>query len=682
MATHVKNSHQYSIALAGQPNTGKTTLFNALTGSNQHVGNWPGKTVEQKAGVCRRPQGDLTVVDLPGTYSLTANSIEELIARNYIIDEQPDAVILLVDASQLERTFYMVAETIMMDVPLVVALNMIDVAEDNHITVSAEALAEKTGIPVVALAASKGRGIETLLDTVESVLRSSTGATPKRPVYEGTYAVAAEKIERVLSGAQFQRYPASWTALKLLERDSQVTATVKAALSDQYRQKIEQELPDARRGATWAAEQRYRWIQMVIGDGNNGRPPTPRSLPAFDRAATHPLWGPFIAIGIVLAAIVLSLLLGGPFMFGALRLIRPFASVVERVLAFLPPLALEAITGGFIPGTGYALSMCVFMAAAYFVIALLEDIGYMARVGFVFDRFMQKMGLHGKTVMPLCMSLVCNISGTLGARVVDSWKQRMLTIIIAGTMPCLAIWAVTSFLSVIFFGPRAALIIPIMICAIVAQLFLASLLVRKTVLKGGECTLVMELPPYHKPNWNAVSRYVWTHVVSFLKKGGTLIAASAVLIWFLSYFPDGNMETSLLARIGKTFAPIGSLMGMDWKLLVCLMVGFISKEAVLASMAVLYGLAEGEGATIISMMLGCTSFDHGQLGQVLAANISPAAGLAFVFAILFSFPCLATVSAMYSEFKSLKWTAGTFLFYVATSLAYGTLMYNVGRVIF
>lgn len=670
----------FTIALAGQPNTGKSTVFNRLTGSRQHVGNWPGKTVEQKTGIFHYAGKQYSLVDLPGTYSLTANSLEERISRNYIIEERPDLVVAMVDASQLERSLYILAELIMLPTPVILALNMMDVAEEQERKIDVEALEQTLGIKVVPMSAAKNKGVQELQTIIAQSCPGELNYNPQKPALKDDHALLFKDIQQRISRVIPYTYPVDWAAMKLLEGDSEVVKVVKGNMKSEEWVKIEKTLNQYPDGALLVAESRYNWIQDItqkVVSLPEGQKVPLRSK--FDRAATHPLWGKIIALGIVLGAIMAAMLIGAPVAMGIMSGMSAISGVLLKAMAGMPAWLVAAVTDGLIPGLGMALAMLAFVLAVFLVIGILEDVGYMARLGYITDRFMQRIGLQGKAFMPMFMSFCCNVSGIMSARVIDSWQQRLIVIVLAPIIPCAAVWGVTAFISSLFFSTSAAIIVAAMLAVVVLQLVLTSFLLRRFVIPGESGGLIMELPPYHKPNWKNIFIFVWLRGKEFVKRAGSLIVLVTMLIWVLSYLPNAAIETSYLASFGRVLEPVGGLMGMDWRLIICLIAGFVSKEAALASMAVVFGL--GEAASSLTAVLGSTA-EHVNLGAYLVSAISPATALAFIFAMLFSIPCIGTVGAMYSESRSLRWTLGAVMYYTLTSIVAGIIAYNIGLVIF
>ena len=683
----MNNTHRtYTIALAGQPNTGKSTVFNQLTGSHQHVGNWPGKTVEKKSGIFHYKNTDYEVVDLPGTYSLTANSTEEIITRHYILNQQPDAVIVMVDASQLERTMYLLAEVLTLPAPVIMALNMIDVAEQEGREIDVLILKQNLDIPVIPMVASKREGVIELIEAVEGLVTQENAQQKPQPIWKEKDQVLVHQLENIIRTNLPAPYPANWAALKLLEQDEIIISYLQNKLPGEVWQTLKKELAIVEDGPMFVATARYQWIQGMV-ENVVSRPVRDKAeirRGRFDKVATHPVWGIVLAVLIFILAFALAMAVAMPLM-GLVTSALP--SLIESVYQGMPafPAWFKAmLADGLIPGVGMALSFLGFMFGVFLVIGIVEDIGYMARVAFVADRFMNRIGLQGKSFMPMFSSFGCNIAGVLGSRVVDSWEQRIMTLLMAPIVPCLAVWGVTGFFGTLFFGSSAAFVTLSLIVVLILWLALTGFLFKKVLLKekqsGG---MIMELPPYHKPNWNTIWRFTWLHTQSFLVRGFTLVAIASLIIWVFSYLPNGEIDSSYLAQIGRTLEPIGLVIGLDWQLMVALIASIASKEASIASLGVIYGLPTGlSGTSLTGLIMGAEAIEQSAVAGVLQSSISPASALAFIFAVFFSIPCLGTMGAIFSETKSWKWTLGAAAYYTFASILAGFLAYRVGLLIF
>lgn len=676
-----RQASEITVALAGQPNTGKSTVFNFLTGSNQHVGNWPGITVEKKEGRFVRDGISYRVVDLPGTYSLSANSKEEMISRDFVIKQAPDLIVVVVDASQLTRSLYLVAEMMSLGAPMILALNMMDVAEKKGLAIDLDAFEKSIGVPVVPMTASKRIGIDALSESI------AERAEVRTPVLETCCnpdgdADLLQRLQDTIKGYVPEDYRVEWVAQKLLEEDSEIIDLMQKQMDEQEWRSLRKMLPDDNRGAFAVARARYDWIHKILADSVvREKNEVHRSL--FDKVATNLLSGTILGMVVTLTGFVLAVIIA----FGCVVMIHPLAvdgiQKVQNTVGQSLPLLADFIAQGVIPALSMIFGVSVFIFGIMLFTSFLEDIGYLPRMAYIADMFMSRIGLPGKSFMPLFMGFGCNIASVMGCRVIESTRQRFKTIIISSHVPCPGVMVTVAFMIGIFFGPVAPVIVVAAAVALLVQTYITSRLLDHTVLRGTETGMIMELPPYHMPNWQTIWAHVWRRFTSFVQKAGSLIAFIIAVIWALSYFPNGNMVDSYLAVVGKAFEPLGMLMGMDWKLLTCLFVAFFSKEAALIAIAVLYGIQIEEGALTGLMMDNIfPEVGNDAVGRFLAGNVSQPSALAFIFALLFSIPCYATVGAVYYETKSLKWTIGSVVYYTTLSLVWGIAAYHIGLLFF
>ncbi len=663
-----------TIALAGQPNTGKSTLFNALTGSCQHVGNWPGKTVEQKTGQFSYNNQEFYLVDLPGAYSLNGNSPEEEITRDYLLEKKPDCVVVVADASQLERTLFMLAEVHQLPLRFVLVVTMMDIAARQGLDIAEKELEQKLNIPVVCLTATKGGGIDQFRKTVASTLKKEIPETEKCSFHPLTYSIAKQ-----LGDLEFP----IWHAGKLLEGDTDIFTRLEKRLSQERWEKVRQLLPSASDSMAETAKEKHRWIAGLLEDVICKKEKAAAKKDRryrFDKLATHFFWGKVVAFFILLLALGLAIAAAFSAMYPLYSIMTRVGLWLHQYLQDLPEWLISLIADAFFPALCMSAMMFCFLVPLFFMIGTLEDIGYLARFSYIFDRMMNRMGLHGKSCISFLMSFACNMGGIASTRTIDSWRQRMITNILTSIVPCAAMWGVVGFVSILFFGKYALLVILALFLAMLVVLYLSSLLLRKFLPAKRTFGLIMEMPPYHQPNFKTISRYTWRFIRGFIKRGATLITAIFMLTWFLSYFPDGNIETSWLAELGRFMNPIGSLMGMDWQLMVALIASVASKEASLAVLAVVYGLG-GDASSLNMLMLQQASVGQ-DFGGILLTSISPATALAFVFAMFFSIPCIGTLGTLYAETDSLKWTVIAACYYTITSFVMGVLAYQTGCLLF
>lgn len=652
------------IALAGQPNMGKSTLFNLLTGLNQHVGNWPGKTIERREGVFHDNGRSLRLIDLPGTYSLTANSPEELIAREFILREQPDLVIAVVSAANLERSLYLVAELISLPTPLVVALNMMDVAELEGYRIDVEVLQAALGVPVVPLVATRAQGVRELLRVVDQVLNKERVLMPRLPEIRADHQQALKEIQNLIHDYVPSPYPVEWTALKLLEGDAELTRLMQESLPPERWEAVHEILRAHDDALMAVASGRYEWINRLMRAAV-ARPPVGQiSLTErIDRFAAHPILG-LILLALVLGGVFwVTFTLGSPLQeWLEIQVVERLAKFAAASLASAPAWLQSLVVDGIIGGVGAVITFIPILAIFFAAFGLLEDIGYMARAAYVMDNFMHLMGLHGKSFLPLFLGFGCNVPAVMGTRVIDSWSARLVTILIAPFVPCTARMAVVAFLAGAFFGKYATLVSWGLALLALAMLVISGVLLNALLFRGNRSAFIMEMPLYHIPNGRTIALLVWQRTLAFVKKAGTVILGFSVLIWILSVLPGGELESSYLATFGKLIEPIGRWMGFDWRLTVALLTSFLAKENAIATLGVVFGSGEEGGLT-----------------QLLVATYSPAVALAFLTATMLFIPCAATLAAIKQEAGSWRWALLNIALMLALSIAMSSLVYWLAK---
>lgn len=622
------------VALAGQPNVGKSTLFNRLTGLHQHVGNWPGKTVERKEGVFAFNGVSYRLVDLPGTYSLTANSPEELIAREFILRERPDVVVAVVDAATLERSLYLVAELLPLPAPVVVALNMMDVAQQEGIQVEPEVLQAALGVPVVPMSATRGAGVQELLETVERMARGDLPYAPRLPQIRPDHQEVLETLSGQIAGSVPEPYPREWVALKLLEGDPEVTRMMREVLPPERWEEVHAILRAHDDAQVAVASGRYEWIgRMVRAAVTRPRIGQIGLTERLDRWATHPFWGLVILAGILGVVFWLTYTAGAPLQ-GLLEtyLVGALADGARGLLAGAPAWLSGLLVDGVIGGVGAVLTFLPILLIFFAAMAFLEDVGYIARAAYVMDGFMHLIGLHGKSFLPLFLGFGCNVPAILGTRVIESRRARLLTILLAPLVPCTARMAVIAILTPAFFGPAAPLVSWGLVIVSLGVLAVTGMVLNRVLFQGRRSAFIMELPLYHLPNWRTIGLTIWQRGWAFVRKAGTVILAISIVIWALSNLPGGDVEGSYLAQLGKSLEPVGRLMGLDWRLTVALLSSFVAKENTIATLGVLFGAGEEEG-----------------LAGLVAAMYPLATALAFLVVQVLFIPCLATVATIRQE---------------------------------
>ncbi|MHC1740809.1 MAG: ferrous iron transport protein B [Anaerolineaceae bacterium] len=649
-------------ALAGQPNMGKSTLFNLLTGLNQHVGNWPGKTVEQRSGNFTFDERTFHLVDLPGTYSLTANSPEEVIAREYILTEKPDVVIAVISAANLERSLYLVSELVCLPAQVVVALNMMDVAKHEGFIVDAEALSKALNLPVIPITATRAIGVRDLIKMTIRVMAEGKKSKPVVPEIRVDVASAIASVDDLIKEYCQVDYPSGWLALKLLEGDTEITKSMQATLPGDRWKAVQAILLQNDDAMVVVASGRYNWIgdivRSVVEKPKLGQISVTERL---DRVATHPVWGLFVLAGILGLVFWLTFTIGSPAQaWLATQVVGRLAAGMNGILVDSPNWIRSLIVNGIIGGVGSVITFLPILIIFFASFGFLEDVGYMARAAYVMDNIMHMMGLHGKSFLPLFLGFGCNVPAIMGTRVIDSKPARFLTILIAPLVPCTARMAVIAFLAPAFFGKQAFLVSWGLILVSMVLLVLLGALLNKVVFKGERSAFIMEMPLYHIPNIRTVGLLIWQRSWSFLKKAGTTILIASVIIWGLSYLPAGNLNNSYLAMFGRWIEPFGKLMGFDWRLTVALISSFPAKENAIATLGVLFGSSANAG-----------------LAAILGSTFSTATALSFLVVTMLFIPCLATVAVIHQETNSIKWTIFSVLMFLVLSTVSGMIVYHV-----
>ena len=663
-------ANERKIALLGQPNSGKSTVFNTLTGAHQHVGNWPGKTVEKVEGEFTLNGVKYLVADLPGTYSLSANSDEEIVTRDYIASGGAELTCILADASQLERSLFMLADYAGINTPAMLVLTMTDVSKAQGKSVDAEKLSQKLGIPVVSLVApdkkSYGSFYQALEESMKAPKRLSANALTT--LYEsGGQKAAYEKALSLVPADGIDQYSPAWLAAKLLEGDSVVAHKV-SAVSD--KEAVKAFLAGNPDGSLYTSDCKFAWIENILSGVVTKTKKDSQLLTRFDRAAISKRWGKAIAIGIVLLGIILSMVVAAPIMTVGGQIPTLLYPLVESI--GLPAWLTSFINGTIVTALGWVFSM------AGFVFGLLEEVGYMARVSYVFDNTMNKLGLQGKSIMPMLVSFGCTIGGAAGTRVIDSYGQRILTIALAWAVPCGATFAVIPALASSIFGGMGAIGVMLLIFAIMFLhiMITAKIFGRKLSPVEDRTGLIMELPPYHKPRWGSLLRTTVVRACDVFKKAFVVVVVVAAVFWALAYSGNGDMTGSVLYKFGKAIEPVTKFFGMGWQTFLAFVSSMISKEAVLGVTSVLF---TGAGSIWEATATGAADAN---IGQIIAASISKPEALAFILAVSFNVPCLMALNATLHETHSAKWTVRIALYYIATALIISCLTYHIAGLFF
>jgi ferrous iron transport protein B len=648
------------VALAGQPNAGKSTVFNILTGLSQHVGNWPGKTVEKKEGAHAADGVEMRIVDLPGTYSLTAFSEEEKVAREFIIHEAPDVIVLLVNAAALERSLYLLAELLLLGSPVIVAVNMLDVAEAQGIRVDAEALEKALGLPVVPMIATKNRGIRELVQRIISVSRGEVQPLPKLPLVREDHRKLFEELTTMIRDVVHPPYTIPWVAAKLMEGDPEISAMMERLASAPVWGQVRSLLIAHEDSLHAVVCGRYDWVEEITrACVSRFRMGQVVMTDRIDHVLTRPAFGIPVLLAVLGCVFFLTYKVGFPLQKLLEGLVRGFTADIEPFLATAPDWLRELLIGGVIGGVGSVLTFLPILLIFFATLALLEDVGYMARAAFVMDRFMHLVGLHGKSFIPMCIGFGCNVPAIMSVRIIESKKARLLTMLLTPFVPCTARLAVLTFVAAAVFAADATLVVWSLVTLNILVLGAVGMVVHNFFMKEEPTPFIMELPLYHRPDPNTIGHVVWWRTVAFVRKAGTIILTMSILVWLLAYFPDGRTESSILAWIGHLLEPLGLPLGLDWKMVTALVTSVVAKENAIATLGVLYGVG-GQG-----------------LLKVLPTMMGHAPALAFLTVLMLFVPCAATIAVMKREMADRRWFVTSLVLTLVVSYLVGLAAYRL-----
>lgn len=671
-----------TIALLGQPNSGKSTLFNNLTGLHQHVGNWPGKTVERAEGFFDYNDVQYKVVDLPGSYGLSANSEEEVVTRNFIWDGKADLICILVDASQLERSLYMLADFVGIKAPVMLVLNMMDVAEAAGKKIDVKAIEKKLGVPVLGFSAADTKRYPDFLKKLDEAIShpSYIDSAGLREEMIGGNDSPVYVIEKILDDTQLGNVENIWLAVKLLENDKLVQKVVNDSLPFARRNAVKCILSSAegREGGIATGEAKYRWISKILKETCSEKTPD-KVFGKWDRIATHRIKGKIFSFVIMVVALLACMILAFPGMGIGFGLQPVLQSLVEKVGEALGlwTVVVSFINNVLVGGTCITICMTSFIFSIIFVFRILEEIGYMARFSYAFDNWLSRLGLHGKAIMPLFSGIGCTAGAVCGTRVLDTRGQRLFALVLLWAIPCGSKVAVVLFLASTFFGSAAPFFAIGYVALIFLSFWLSSLLFGKKLIPENERVgMIMELPPYHKPHWKMIAAMVGRSTWGIFKKALKMILIVAAIFWALSYASDGNVENTILYKIGNAIEPVTMFFGMRWELFVSYLGGMFSKEASLGIMSTLFNHT-GEEFSLVTRVAASEN-----LGEVLAKTISKPEALAFLFASMFNVPCVLAMGTTYREVGTIKWLATIMGYYIALSLGLAFIGYHIGLLIF
>ena len=650
----------FLLALTGQPNVGKSTVFNMLTGLSQHVGNWPGKTVEKKEGIHVSGNTRVRIVDLPGTYNLTSFSDEERIARNFIIKEHPDAIILLMNAAAMERSLYLLSELLLLGPPIIIALNMMDVAEKQGIQINVETLGKKLGIPVVPMIATKNKGIDKLFSRAIELVEGKIIYQPHIPDVSEDHRDLFNTLTQLVAPHIPLNYPLPWVTTKIMEGDTEIWEMMSNLIPEDIWNNVQAELSAHEDSLRSVVGGRYDWIEEITRNTvSRFRMGQVVMTDRIDHVLTQPCFGIPILLAILGLVFFLTYMVGSPLQRFMENGIQVLSHGLEPILSFLPLWGRRLVLDGVLGGAGYVITFLPILLIFFAAMAFLEDVGYMARAAFVMDRFMHLIGLHGKSFIPICLGFGCNVPAVLGSRIIESPKAKLLTIFLAPFIPCTARIAVLIFVTSAIFGSKAPLIALGFLSLNMVLLGLAGMAIKHTVLREEAMLFIMELPLYHTPNPKTIIMTISSNLISFVRRAGTVILAMSIVIWFFSYFPRGNVETSFLAMMGQWVEPLGSPLGLDWKMITALFASLVAKENSLATMGILYGIGE-EG-----------------IRSSLKELIPSASALSFLAVQMLFLPCMATISVMKTEMENIKWFLSSLMGTLLLSYLGGIVIYHL-----
>ena len=670
------------IGLAGNPNSGKTTMFNNLTGAKQYVGNWPGVTVEKKSGKIKGHK-DVELVDLPGVYSLSPYTLEEVVTRNFMIDEKPDVVINIIDASNIERNLYLTTQILELGIPTVIALNMIDIVKKRGDIIDINKLSKLLGCPVVKTSALKGEGTKEVANKAIQLAKSNND-NEFQLQFSSEVKEAIEAIKKVIinNNLSNENINEQWMAIKLFERDSNLLEKVRLSNSvsnelEDIIKKCETEFDDDAEGII--TSERYEYIgtliSKVLKKKNNSKHTVSDKI---DKIVTNRILALPIFALVMWAVYYISVSSLGAILTDWTNDTLFGEIIGENVAAFLEnigtaPWLQGLINDGIIGGVGAVLGFVPQIMLLFFLLALLEDCGYMTRIAFIMDRILRKFGLSGKSFIPVLISSGCGVPGIMATRTMENDKDRKLTIMLTTFIPCGAKLPIIALFAGAIFG-GASWVAPAVYFLGIFMIIICGIILNKTkAFKGEPAPFVMELPQYHIPSLKGVLIHMWDRGKAFIIKAGTIIFVACAVIWFTSSFnwtlQMVDTPDSILASIGRVIAPIFAPLGFgNWQSAVATLTGFVAKENVVATFGVIFGIAEAAEDTPELLMQMNTMF-------------TAASGFAFIMFNMLNAPCFAAIGAIRREMGSWKWMWITIGFQTVTAYIVALIINQVGSLI-
>jgi ferrous iron transport protein B len=674
------------VALAGNPNSGKTSVFNNLTGARQHVGNYPGVTVEKKEGIACYDDYTMKITDLPGTYSLTAYSLDEVVARNFIINEKPDIIVNIIDASNLERNLYLSTQLMEFGIPIVLAFNMSDIAEAAGQQTDDKAISGLLGVSIVHTVGNKNKGTGELLEAIVKVCRERADRHSASVNYDREIESEISRIITLLSHRSelIMDYPVRWLAVKLLEDDKYIVDFIKTKqATDDIIKQVEQSRAYIKTifaddAETVFADKRYGFINGMLHETTSqNKDPHLRVSDSIDQIVANRILGIPIFLGMMWLMFKAIFHLSEK----PMQWIEQLQALAGGLVSgFLPADSLMhgLVVDGIIGGVGSVLVFVPVIFLLFFFMSILEDSGYMARIAFIVDKFMHKLGLHGRSFIPMLLGFGCNVPAIMATRVIESRKDRFTTILINPFMSCGARLPVYTLLIGAFFSEKISgnILFSLYILGFLMAVLMAKIL-RRFVFTGESAPFVMELPPYRIPTLKGLIIHMWERGWLYIKKAGTIIMLGCVIIWALSAFPlssEGDLTKSYIGKIGRAIEPVVRPLGFDWKIGTALVAGVVAKEIVVGTLGVLYGTGEGdENLSGLRTALKKDTYPNGR------PVFTPLIAYTLMVFVLLYIPCFSTAAVIKKETGSWGWMF--FSVGYTTTLAWVTafIVYQGGR---
>ena len=679
---------EIKIALAGNPNSGKTTLFNNLTGSRQRVGNWPGVTVEKKEGTLKG-HNEVTIQDLPGIYSLSPYSLEEVVSRNYLVKEKPDAILNIVDGTNIERNLYLTTQLLELGIPMVVAVNMMDLVERNGDKIDISKLSQELDCPVIEISALKGKGTkEAALKAVE--VAKSHHVAKISQTYTKDIETTLKKIENVIEN-QVNRTMLRWYAVKVFERDERIDEfiqldTAQKSQIEPWIQSVEEKIDDD--SESIITSQRYDFITKIVAHAvkKKGSKHELSISDKIDRIVTNRILA--LPIFVLIMYCVYTIAMGGTsisigtmgtdwandVLFGEI-----VPNFFEGILTSLHvnDVLYGLIMDGIVGGVGAVLGFVPQILVLFLLLSIMEDVGYMSRVAFIMDRIFRRFGLSGKSFIPMLVATGCGVPGIMASRTIEQDRDRKMTIMTTGFIPCGAKMPIIGLFAGAVFGGSSLVATSAFVIGIAAVVISGIMLKKFKAFAGEPAPFVMELPAYHLPSAGNVLRATWERGWSFIKRAGTIILLSSIVLWFLQGFgfTDGQFgmvednNTSLLASLGSAiawiFAPLGWVGDMAWKATVATFTGLIAKEEVVNTFGVLYNFSE-------------VSEEGNEIWTLIAHDFTPIAAYSFMIFNLLCAPCFAAMGAIRREMNNKTWTVASIAYMCVFAYVSSLIVYQLG----